>query len=57
MTPVSVRLLHSEDVLQALTDEFIEIAKEFPQQHTQLLALREELSAPVGYGASLGRDR
>jgi hypothetical protein len=47
----------SDAVRESLTDEFIAMAEEFPEQHAQLLALREELHAPPGYGANLGRKR
>lgn len=46
----------AEDVLSALSDEFIATAEEFPEEQAMLVSLREELSAPAGYGAALTRQ-
>jgi hypothetical protein len=45
-----------EEALEWLTDEFIEVTKEFPEQGTKFASLREDLSAPPGYGAQLTRQ-
>ena len=43
----------SARILELLTDEFIAAAQDFPEQHEKLVAIREEASAPAGYGARL----
>jgi hypothetical protein len=40
-----------------LSDKLIATAKEFPEQQAKLVSLRENLSAPAGYGANLTKAR
>jgi hypothetical protein len=46
----------AENVLPLLSDEFIALAQEYPEERAKFVSLREELAAPCGYGASLTRQ-
>jgi hypothetical protein len=51
-----VEAMPDEEALPYLTDDFIAAAAPFPAIKERLVALREDLSAPAGYGGQLARE-